>query len=78
MNLLGEEDQRHYVWLVCEGTTVAPDGSETHSGQSIPAVVNDSGQITSPRDGDQYPSDVKAMFPDEVAARILSGEDLRP
>jgi hypothetical protein len=77
VNLLGEDEQAQYIWLFCEGTTVAPDGSVSHPGQSIPAVVRD-GQITTAGDGSKYTTDVKALFPPEIADRILSGEDLTP
>lgn len=77
VNLLGEDEQAQYIWLSCEGTTVAPDGSVSHPGQSIPAVVR-GGQITTAGDGSKYAADVKALFPPEIADRILSGEDLAP
>lgn len=72
VRLLRQEGATSYAWAVCEGyeTPEAPE----KSAWSGPVRV-DGDQVSQPRDGDLYGSDVRKMFPADLVTVIF---DQRP
>ena len=70
--ILGEQGDKIYVWAVCQ-VKFSLNGAAT----SAPAVIylKEDGEIKDvkmPRDGTQYASDIRDLFPSELHGKVLS------
>ncbi len=70
--ILGENEQEIYVWAMCQ-VPYSAEGAAT----SAPAVISfdtdgNIEKVEIPRDGNQYPTDIRKLFPTELHEKILS------
>lgn len=72
VRLLGQEVATSYVWVVCEG--YGSDDLPERPGWGGPARI-DGDQVSQPRDGGLRGSDIREMFPAELADAIFAGDE---
>ena len=70
--ILGEKEHEIYVWAMCQ-VQYSTEGAAT----SAPAVISfdtdgNIEKVEIPRDGNQYPIDIRKLFPTELHEKILS------
>lgn len=74
IRLLGHEGAISYVWANCEGPEVLADGQLERPAQGGPMRI-DGDRVSEPRDGGLRGSDIRDMFPAELADAILAGHE---